>query len=152
MNNNSIIKKIIIYNYIYNNINYKKENFLSDITLSINTITRQRPFYLFNKKGEVIGSKTTLLNKNLKSFLYKFKRYTLIKLYSTSIFYKSIYNFDSNFNLDICLNSKSYFFEYFNYSNLGYMYKFNIKFIFNKNISNIVKLDYVLNILNFKLI
>nr|QKG04098.1 ribosomal protein L5 [Babesia gibsoni] len=148
---NYILNKIIIYNYIYNNINYKKESFLSDLTLSIHSITRQFPLYILNKKKEVIGVKTTLRKINLNKFLYKLKKFTLIKLYNTSIFYKNIYNFDKNFNLNIILTNKSYFFEYFNYSIINYIYKFNIKLIFNKYISNIIKINYILNKLNFKL-
>lgn len=149
---NTIINKIIIYNYIYDNINYKKVNFLSDISLSIHAVTRQYPFYIFNKKKEIIGTKTTLINLNLNKFLYKLKKFTLIKLYNTSIFYKYIYSFDINFNINIKIHNKSYFFEYFNCSLLKYNYKFNIKLIFNKYISNIIKINYILNNLNFKLI
>nr|QAX27094.1 ribosomal protein L6 [Babesia motasi]QAX27123.1 ribosomal protein L6 [Babesia motasi] len=101
MINNNIINKIIIYNYLYNNIGYKSDNFFQDVTLSIRSITRQFPFYLINNKKEVIGAKTTLLNKNLNYFLYKFKEFSLKKLYNTSIFNKNMYNFDSNFNLNI---------------------------------------------------
>nr|APQ42882.1 ribosomal protein L5 [Babesia sp. Xinjiang]QAX26971.1 ribosomal protein L5 [Babesia sp. Xinjiang]QAX27002.1 ribosomal protein L5 [Babesia sp. Dunhuang] len=151
MMSNNILTKIIIYNYLYDNINYKNDKFLYNISLSIQTITRQLPLYIFNKKKEVTGTKTTLIGKNLLEFVYKFKIFTLTKLYKTSIFYKNIYNFDSNFNLDVCLNNRSYFFEYFNSSNLDHVCKFNIKFIFNKYLNNLIKLNYIKNNLNFKL-
>nr|YP_009170371.1 ribosomal protein L5 [Babesia orientalis]ALE29372.1 ribosomal protein L5 [Babesia orientalis] len=145
------ITKLIMYNYLYNSTNYKMDEFLSNIDLSIQTITRQKPIYIFNKKKEVVGTKTTLLNENLNEFLYKFKKFTLIKVYGTSIFYKNMYSFDSNFNLNVCLNNRSYFFEYFNRASLNYVCKFNLKFIFNKYISNLDKLNYIKNNLNFKL-
>ncbi|EDO05089.1 hypothetical protein BBOV_VI_pgp07 (apicoplast) [Babesia bovis T2Bo] len=148
---NNIINKIVIYNYLYNSTSYKDDKFLYSIDLSIKTITRQKPTYIVNKKKEIIGTKTSLLNYNLKEFIYKFKKFTLIKLYSTSVFNKNFYNFDADFNLNVCLNNVSYFFEYFNRPSLDYMCKFNIKFIFNKYVNNLYRLNYIKNNLNFQL-
>ncbi|GFE55962.1 hypothetical protein BaOVIS_035160 (apicoplast) [Babesia ovis] len=151
MTHNNIINKVVIYSYLYNNTGYKNDTFLYNVSLSIQTITRQIPIYLFNKKKEVVGTKTTLLNENLNKFLYKFKKFTLVKLYNTSIFYKNICSFDSDLNINVCVNNRSYFFEYFNSSTLKYIYKFNLKFIFNKYINNIYKLNYIKNNINFKI-
>nr|APQ42912.1 ribosomal protein L5 [Babesia sp. Lintan] len=40
MSGSTIINKIVIYNYLYNNVSYKSDNFLQDVTLSMRSIKR----------------------------------------------------------------------------------------------------------------
>nr|AXX76207.1 ribosomal protein L5 [Babesia duncani] len=147
----NILKKIIIYNYIYNNINYFNKQFIKNTIISITTITRQSPLFLFNKNLEIIALKTTLRNKNLNNFLYKLKKFTLSNSTNTSLFRSKIYNLDSNYNLYIYIKNQKYFFEHFKSNILTFLYNFNIQLIFNKNTKNKNKIKYILNTLNIKL-
>ncbi|EAN30396.1 hypothetical protein TpMuguga_05g00010 (apicoplast) [Theileria parva strain Muguga] len=150
MNNRKLITKIILYSYIYDNKNCTDINFIKNLMLFYKTVSRQSPEIILNKKNEIVGFKSTLLNKNLDLFLYKLINFTIPKIKKDLIFDSKNFIFDNNYNAYLLLHNKKYFFEYRTIASLDFNCTFNIQLIFNKYADNLEKLNYIKNILNIK--
>ncbi|UVC46364.1 ribosomal protein L5 (apicoplast) [Theileria orientalis] len=151
INTKKFLDKIIMYSYIYTNKNYKDSNIIKDLILFNKTVCRQTPSIIINKKNEIISVKTTLRDLKLNMFLYKLKIFTLPKMKKDLILDNNIFKLDNNYNIYIILKNKNYFFEYKTDLKNNFNYTFVIKLIFNKNITNKNKINYINKILKIKL-